>query len=65
MTVTRHFVFVQQTIGGKTYQQKSIVYSVDNNFSLMNQFMRMDNSLYRESGAILPGRIWWTEKLEL
>jgi hypothetical protein len=65
VTVSRHHVFVEQTVGGKTYRQKSVAYVINDNYSLMNQLMRMDNALYRKSGAILPGRVWWVEEMEL
>ena len=64
MSVTRHRIHVEQVVAGKQYEAHSTAYSVDNNFSLMNQMMRMDNALYRNSGAILPDRIWWVEEIE-
>lgn len=65
MTVTRHMIYVEQTIGNETFVQKSVAYNITSSNYLMNQLMRMDMALYRTCGAVLPSRTWRVEELEL
>ena len=64
MTPFRYLVYVEQTVNGKSYRKSGVSYRVDNPIFLMNLCNRMDIALYRDSGAILPTRTWWTEVLD-
>jgi hypothetical protein len=57
-------VQVEQTVNGKHYRQQNRIFSAETAINVMNTMMRMDQALYRQSGAILPSRQWRSEEVE-
>ena len=55
-------MFVEQTVGGKTYKQKRIIYQANSNHAIWLMCLSMDEWLLRESGAVLLERVWWVVK---